>query len=158
MTTKSPNRLKAEAVAKYCRVNEIPSYDILTRGSPYVFLKGKSLDWWHRVMWNWIAEDKEREPRDFINEFFSPKCFPELNRALYNEREFACLYNQIVRSYTELDLSNPLDCCPYCPLKVHHEGHFCHELWNKWFNARIDHDEVKTAEIARKIAELEWRW
>lgn len=152
------NAEKARAVERYCRAKGIRNIDLLTRGSKYIFLRGKPLVEWHRLMWTWISNNPRQEPRDFFKEVFEYDL--DIKWALDDEGEFACMYATILREYAEdYEFRESETRCTGCPLKPSNSTEKdCRLLWRSWFDAKMEQDETKARQIANQIAGLEWDW
>lgn len=117
-----------------------------------IYLCGKSLDKWHREMWEWMAEkgDENTHKLEFVYEHFNnPNVIKLLKRDSYC---FGCLYVSIVEDdgwYGE-----PCDDCPLCEYE---QNKGCLNGLFYLYGECLDDSKLRK-DMAHKIADLEWEW
>lgn len=121
-----------------------------------IYLCGKSLDKWHREMWDWIAENPNAEDDirtgkgNFVYEHFDDvNVIKLLHRDSYC---FGCLYVSIVED--DGWCGEP---CGDCPLCEYEQNKGCLNGLFYLYGECLDDPKLRK-DMAHKIADLEWEW
>lgn len=104
---------------------------------------GQTLEYWHRVMWNWLADHPDKDKKDWGElQNFTKEEMKELNISYHC---FACM---TIRRFDRGSCCG----CPICGTYDYSTG-CLNGLYDEWLNSK----GFKRAQIAHEIANLEWK-
>lgn len=133
---------------EYCLNDDDLTLDIDNQ----VLLCGVPLDEWHKRMWDWLViygQDGATK-RMFIDANFEDGS--NIRRAMILSADcFACLYDKIF---------NEKDGCELCPIGRFDEENDLGCLDGLFFNyvATLKEEESRQYNLAKRIANLNWKW
>lgn len=152
------NMQKLRKYAKWAKAEY--GTDIIVSYDGKVYFRRKLISDWHKEMWEWLAEHPGKYEDDFLESRIIGKKHNGYVAMLNdNDFSFACWYNNVLNSNKEEQDDLTGDVCKNCPLCAKKDKwNCCFDLYNEWKMDTHFEDYEGVSEIAREIANLEWKW